>query len=105
MTSRRTFGIGVDLVVTVVVEVVPADEDNNGVVSMIDGVDSVTIAVVVEVDAVVDTPFATSSITSSMCDRVVTTPTVDGAAVTDVLSVTRLFDETMFETIVIKSFC
>ncbi len=83
ITSRNIFGIAVDLVVLADVD------DDNGFVSTIDAVGSVSIAVVV------DTPLATSSITSSICDRVVA----------GCFSPLRFADETIFDTIVIKSFC
>jgi hypothetical protein len=84
------FGIGVDFVVTV-------DVDDKEFVSTIDVVGSVTIAV-----DVVDAPLATSSITSSICDRDVVF--VDDG-VDACFSVLRFDDETIFDTIVIKSFC
>jgi hypothetical protein len=86
ITSRNIFGIAVDLVVLADVD------DDNGFVSTIDVVGSVTIVVVV------DTPLATSSITSSICDRVVD-------VVVGCFSPLRFADETIFDTIVIKSFC
>ncbi len=89
ITSRNIFGIDVDFVVAV-------DADDDEFVSTIDVVGSVTIAV-----EVVDVPFATSSITSSICDR----DAVVVVVVTGCFSPARFDDETIFDTIVIKSFC
>jgi hypothetical protein len=90
ITSRNIFGIEVDFVVAV-------DVDDKEFVSTIDVVGSVTIAV-----DVVDAPLATSSITSSICDR---DDVVVDEAVTGCFSALRFDDETIFDTIVIKSFC
>lgn len=86
-------GIGVVFVVATGVD--DADTDDNGIVSTIDVVGSVTIVVVVDV------PFATSSITSSICDRDVVA--VDAFVTVD-FSLVRFDEETIFDTIVMRSF-
>jgi hypothetical protein len=94
-------------------------DDANAVVSTIDVVGSVIIPVVVVIVVVVDDDalLATSSITSSICDRVpaaaaaaavgvvVVVDGCGGGCDTVCLSPVRFDDETMFDTIVIKSFC
>lgn len=92
MTLPSIFGIGVVFVVATGVD--DADTDDNGIVSTIDVVGSVTMAVV-------DVPFATSSITSSICDRDVV---VVGAFVTVDFSPVRFEEETIFDTMVMRSF-
>lgn len=93
ITSRNILGMDADFVVAVDVD---AADDGKEIVSTIDVVGSVTIAV-----DVVDAPLATSSITSSICDR-------DAAAVeafvTGCFSPVRFDDETIFDTIVMRSF-
>lgn len=100
ITSRRMFGIDVGLAAAFV-------DVGNGLTSTIDGVGSVTTGAVTAAEAAVTgTPLATSSITSSMCDRVVSDVPVDGTVVElDAFSPLRLADATMFETIVIRSLC
>lgn len=78
----------------VLVAATGVDTDDNGVESTIDVVGSVTMAVV-------DEFFATSSMTSSICDRDVAV--VDGF-VTVGFSPGRFGDETIFDTILIRSF-
>ena len=101
MTSRRICGIGVafELLVTVEIEFV----------STIDAVDSATaigvggvvatalFVVAVVVVELVNPPFATSSITSSICDR------AGSACGVGCFSPFKFDEETMFETRVIKS--
>jgi hypothetical protein len=101
-SRRRALGNGVDLaVVDDDDDGAPVDEEGgNEPLSIIDIVGSVNSevdddngVVVVEFDVVAaEIPLATSSITSSICDR-------------DVVFSATFVDETMFETSVIKSVC
>ena len=116
ITSRRMFGIGVDFV-----------DDATEVLSTSGAVGSAVLTA-----ADVDPPLATSSMTSSMCERVAVMPVAaaivvvadvvvvavvvvtavgtagddtDSSPGVDGLSPMRLDDETMFDTRVIKSVC
>lgn len=99
ITSRTIFGIDVDLDA-----VTDAEDDDNGLVSTIEVIGSLISGAAVVVAGIVGVPFATSSMISSICDR---DEVVAGVVVvvTAGLSMFILDDETIFETMVMRSFC